>query len=110
MWSNYKSFYKARFVLEGHCPASVTQTLLKQSQARLEGAHLDGVLAAGTGAPLDEGVAHVDDAADAVGVGVELSFKGLVLLVFALQGQTRHHQALPKGLLCCSHGLGCHQL
>lgn len=48
------------------------------------GRHLDRILAPSAGTPLDEGVAGVDYATDPVGVGVQLSLKGLVLLVLTL--------------------------
>lgn len=46
--------------------------------------YLDGILAPSAGSPLDEGVPRVDDPADAVCIGVQLRFKGLVLLMLAL--------------------------
>ena len=55
------------------------------------GAYLDGVLAPGAGPSLDEGVARVDDPADAVRVGVQLRLEGLVLLVLALRARTHTH-------------------
>jgi hypothetical protein len=53
--------------------------------ARVLGWYLDSVLTAGTGSTLNEGVAHVDDSTDSVGIGMQLCLKGLVLLVFALK-------------------------
>lgn len=66
------------------------------------GWYLDGLLAAGAGPALDEGVARVDDAADPVGIGVQLGLEGLVLLVLALKTPktpTFPNQVLPVGWL-----------
>ena len=48
-------------------------------------AYLDGVLAAGTGPAVNEGVAHVDNPSNPVRVGVQFCFEGLMLLVLALK-------------------------
>lgn len=52
--------------------------------------YLDGVLTAGAGSSLDQGVPGVDDATDPVGVGVQLGLKGLMFLMFTLRQNKRH--------------------
>lgn len=54
------------------------------------GAHLHSVLAAGAGPALNQGVARVNDTTDSVGIGVQLCFEGLVLLVLALKTAKNH--------------------
>lgn len=68
------------------------------------GRYLDGVFTASTGPALNEGVAHVDDAADPVGIGVQLSLEGLVLLVLALK-----HQKPPLKTSSCQTARGAEQ-
>lgn len=49
------------------------------------GLYLDGILAACAGPAINEGVAHVDNPADPVRIGVQFCFEGLVLLMLALK-------------------------
>lgn len=59
--------------------------------------YLDGILAAGTGPAVNEGVAHVDDPADPVCIGVQFCLEGLVLLMLALKTSKTppHHLSKP---------------
>lgn len=54
--------------------------------------YLDCILAAGAASPLDQGVSCVDDSTDPVCVGVQLCFKCLMFLMFALKTNQESHQ------------------
>lgn len=71
------------------------------------GLYLDGILAAGAGPAINEGVAHVDNPTDPVRIGVQFCLKGLVLLMLALKTpntpphppfKTRSQEALSSGI------------
>lgn len=71
------------------------------------GLYLDGILAACAGPAINEGVAHVDNPADPVRIGVQFCFEGLVLLMLALKTPNTpppHHLSKPGPARQCLQG------
>ena len=77
--------FQSHHQVDSNADSEVQHLFFPGQEERSWGPYLDGILAAGTGPAVNEGVAHVDDPADPVRIGVQFCLEGLVLLMLALK-------------------------